>query len=140
MTVVYQPSKNPCEGCGKAFEIIRQRGRPPVRCQPCREVKLEEKAESAALAISQVDPDTLFSGDPKLLLGTPFDLPRGAEAQCMIRGCGRIFTSNSACDSHRDFRSNPVCSDPAAMGMVPKERRGLPIWTRPTEKDVDGEA
>lgn len=127
----------PCRDCGQTFMRQKKRGKPPVRCAYCKEVA--DAAHTAAVTVSQEDIEDSFKGDPALLKGTPDQLPRGGEAQCPgSRGCGRIFTSNSACDDHKTFGTDgnlKECKDPATFGMIPIERRGLPIWRKPMDPD-----
>lgn len=62
---------------------------------------------------------------------TRSDLPKGREAQCPI--CWRVFGSDSSCETHKPYR-RPVsvaCKDPASLGMVALERRGVAIWVIP---------
>lgn len=136
--VTWIENAEPCEGCSKTFIRPRKRGRPPKKCPDC---SAWDEAEKASLVTtSQETIDELFSGDKELLKGTPDALPKGAEAQCPPpRGCGRIFTSDSAAESHKVFGANgnlASCKDPASLGMEPRERREIPIWTRPTPKEV----
>jgi hypothetical protein len=58
------------------------------------------------------------------------DLPKGVEAQCPV--CWRIFTRNSVAERHKTYRPlGTTCADPASLGLVPKERRGLVVWSGP---------
>jgi len=62
---------------------------------------------------------------------TQKDLPKGAEAQCVL--CWRIFGSDSTCEKHKPYKL-PVtteCKDPISIGLIAKERRGLRIWAAP---------
>lgn len=136
--VIWRESAEPCEGCNKTFMRPVKRGRPPKKCVDCAAWDDAEKA-----ATMQTSDETLeenFSGDKALLQGTPDALPKGAEAQCPpgSGGCGRIFTSDSACEAHKSYKPGGgiICKDPAALGMEPRERRGIPVWTRPTPKDA----
>lgn len=133
-------NSEPCEGCNKTFMRPRKRGRPPKKCLDCSAWDDSEKA--ALVTTSQETLDELFSGDKALLQGTPDALPKGAEAQCPPpRGCGRIFTSDSAAEDHKVYGANGSlgsCKDPASLGMEPRERRGVPVWTRPSPKEDVG--
>lgn len=130
----------PCVGCNKTFMRPRKRGRPPTKCLDCQAWSDAEKA--ALVTTSEETLEELFTGDKALLQGTPSEIPKGAEAQCPSpRGCGRIFTSDSACEDHKVYGPNgnlANCKDPATLGMQPRERRGLPVWTRPAPKEVVG--
>lgn len=123
-------SAEPCRGCGQVFSRPKQRGKPPVRCQPCKD------SIAANLAVPQETLEEAFKGDKDLLKGTPDSLPKGGEAQCPLSGCGRIFTSDSGAESHKYYSTlgKAFCKDPATLGMVPIERRGLPIWRKPTDE------
>lgn len=136
--VVWVENAEPCTGCGVTFMRPRKRGRPPTKCENCSAVDVAEKA--ASVTVSQETLEQLFGGDQALLKGTPSEIPKGAEAQCpRPNGCGRIFTSDSACEAHKVYGAKgnlASCKDPASLGMEPRERRGLPIWTRPTPVEV----
>lgn len=133
--VVMVENVEPCRDCGQVFMRAKKRGKPPVRCADCREKNEQIKALEVTTSPETIE--SLFSGDRFLLQGTPNEVPKGAEAQCpRPRGCGRLFTSNTACDRHKVFGSNgniERCLDPASLGMEPRERRGLPVWTTPSE-------
>lgn len=145
--VTWIQAVEPCRDCGSAFMRPKKRGKPPVRCEDCRSKLDAEKA--AEVTVSDEKLDELFKGDRFLLQGTPSELPRGAEAQCpsiRLGKCGRIFTSNSACDEHKKWLPNGSyeCIDPATLGMEPRSRvrdadketeRIIPVWTRPTVKE-----
>lgn len=136
--VAWIESAEPCTGCEKTFMRPRKRGRPPTKCTDC--LSWDEVEKAALVTTSQETLEELFSGDPQLLKGTPDAIPKGAEAQCPTNpgpGCGRLFTSNSACDSHKSFQANGgfICKDPASLGMEPRERRGQPVWTHPSPKE-----
>lgn len=121
----------PCRDCGLVFEREKKRGRPPVRCQDCKDkVTVEQE-----LIVSQVDPETLFIGPKEELLGNRSHKPQGSEAQC-IR-CNRVFTSDSSCESHKDYGINPPCLNPANLGMVAKDRRGIPVWVKPSGREFE---
>ena len=66
---------------------------------------------------------------------TKADLPKGAEAQCVI--CWRIFGGDSVCERHKPYAKpkSPICKEPATLGMVAVDRRGLAVWTRPTPQN-----
>jgi len=135
----YKDSKEPCVGCGKTFQHAVKRGRPPVRCIDCQSGV--DAAKAAQVTVSEEVLESLYTGDKFLLQGTPDQRPKvgSAEAQCPTTGkCGRIFTSNSACDDHKRWLPNGSydCIDPATLGMEPRERRGIPVWTRPTPADA----
>jgi hypothetical protein len=136
--VTWIENSEPCEGCNKTFMRPRKRGRPPKKCVDCSAWDAAEKA--ATVTVSDEKLDELFSGDKSLLQGTPDALPKGAEAQCPPpRGCGRIFTSDSAAEDHKVYGPNgnlANCKDPASLGMEPRERREIPVWTRPTPKEA----
>lgn len=135
--VTWVESAEPCEGCNKVFMRPRKRGRPPKKCPDCSAWDDAEKA--TLVTTSQETLDELFKGNKKLLQGTPDALPKGAEAQCpQPHGCGRIFTSDSACEDHKTYKPGGgiICKDPATLGMEPRERRELPVWTRPTPKEA----
>lgn len=108
----------------------KQRGKPPVRCQECKDTK------ESALAVSQETLEEAFKGDKALLKGTPDSLPKGGEAKCPLTGCGKIFTSDSACEAHKYYSplGKAFCKDPALLGMAPIERRGIPIWRKPMDE------
>lgn len=135
--VKWVENAEPCEGCNNTFMRPMKRGRPPKKCQDCSAWDDAEKAVTVTTSDEKLE--ELFSGDKKLLQGTPNVIPKGAEAQCPPpRGCGRIFTSDSACESHKTYSANGSlgkCKDPASLGMEPRERRGVPVWTRPTIKE-----
>lgn len=114
-----------CE-CGKLYEKPI-RGRPPARCPECRDHAIWEKNSQVV-----VDEDTLFSGDPALLLGTPKVVLQGRESQCTT--CERVFASHHGFEFHKDFRRNPSCVEPSSLGMIARERRGLPIWMVPSDR------
>ncbi len=59
---------------------------------------------------------------------TKADLPKGREAQCPI--CWRMFKSDWAAELHKPYRRpvTDVCKEPAGLGMVALERRGLAVW------------
>ncbi len=135
--VTWVESAEPCEGCNKVFMRPRKRGRPPKKCPDCSAWDEAEKASTITTSDEKLE--ELFSGDKNLLQGTPSALPKGAEAQCPPpNGCGRIFTSDSACEDHKTYKPGGgiICKDPATLGMEPRERRGVPVWTRPSPKDV----
>lgn len=138
--VTWVESAEPCEGCDKTFMRPRKRGRPPKKCADC--LAWDDAEKAVTVATSQETIDELFSGDKELLNGTPDALPKGAEAQCPPpRGCGRIFTSDSAAEDHKVYGPNGSlanCKDPASLGMEPRERREIPVWTRPTPKEAIG--
>lgn len=138
--VTWRENADPCTACNKTFMRPVKRGRPPTKCPDCAAWDVAEKA--VAVTTSDETLEEKFSGDKALLQGTPDSLPKGAEAQCPPpRGCGRIFTSDSACESHKVYgpKGNLAqCKDPASLGMEPRERRGLPVWTRPTPKEDVG--
>lgn len=116
----------PCKDCGIVFEREKKRGRPPTRCQDCR----DKIAVDQEIIVSLVDPETLYAGPIEKLLGDKAAYPQGSESQCCL--CWRIFTSDSSCESHKVYlKDTTICSDPASIGMVPKERRGLPVWVKP---------
>lgn len=122
-------SKEPCVDCGNTFLRLKQRGRPPTRCNDCKVVKLQIEALENPIEINE---ETLYHGDKKELLGNRAHKPQGAEAQCVR--CNRVFTSDSSCESHKDYLTEGVCMDPASLGMVAKDRRGIPVWTRPSDR------
>lgn len=131
--IVWIENSEPCRDCGQTFLRPRKRGKPPVRCEDCKGKVDAAKAEEVTVSVETLA--ELFQGDPVLLKGTPGERPKGAEAQCPTSGkCGRIFTSNSACDDHKQWLPNGSynCIDPATLGMEPRERREIPVWTRPT--------
>lgn len=136
--VAWIENAEPCEGCNKTFMRPKKRGRPPKKCVDC--LAWDDAEKAATRTTSDETLEERFTGDKALLKGTPDALPKGAEAQCPPpRGCGRIFTSDSACESHKVYGpsgSLASCKDPATLGMEPRERRGIPVWTRPTPKDV----
>lgn len=136
--ITWIENSEPCVTCTKVFMRPRRRGRPPTKCPDCLAWSDAEKA--AVVTTSDEKLEELFSGPKVLLLGTPMEIPKGAEAQCPLpRGCGRIFTSDSACEDHKVYGPNgnlANCKDPATLGMEPRMRRELPIWTRPTPKEV----
>lgn len=138
--VTWRENAEPCEGCNKTFMRPVKRGRPPKKCVDCAAWDAAEKA--VAVTTSDETLEEKFSGDKALLQGTPDALPKGAEAQCPPpRGCGRIFTSDSACEDHKTYgpKGNlAACKDPASLGMEPRERRGVPVWTRPSPKEDVG--
>lgn len=135
--ITWRENAEPCVGCNKTFMRPVKRGRPPTKCPDCAAWSDAEKA--ALVTTSDETLEELFSGDKALLNGTPEDIPKGAEAQCPPpRGCGRIFTSDSACEDHKVYGPNgnlANCKDPATLGMQPRERRGIPVWTRPSPKE-----
>lgn len=48
------PSKNAqCKSCGKTFELPKQRGRPPVKCEDCRNGKTKAKQDTSREAKSE---------------------------------------------------------------------------------------
>jgi len=122
-------SKEPCTDCGNKFMRIKQRGRPPVRCDDCRILYVQQQVIQNPVDVNE---DRLYKGPKAELKGNRGHKPEGAEAQC-IR-CNRTFTSDSACEAHKDYRTEKVCIDPASLGMVAIERRGHPIWTRPSNR------
>lgn len=134
--VVWVENAEPCVGCGVTFMRPRKRGRPPTKCENCSATDDATKAELVTTSTESLE--QLFSGAKALLKGTPNEIPKGAEAQCpRPRGCGRIFTSNSACDDHKVYGPDgnlKLCKDPATLGMEPRERREIPVWTRPSPK------
>lgn len=136
--VTWIESAEPCVGCEKTFMRPRKRGKPPTRCSDCKAWADAEKAVGVTTSTEMLE--ELFTGDQKLLNGTPGAIPKGAEAQCPLpRGCSRIFTSDSAAEDHKVYGANgnlQFCKDPATLGMQPRERRGVPVWTRPTPKEV----
>jgi hypothetical protein len=54
-------------------------------------------------------------------------MPPGSRP-CLCRGCGEIFSSNSAFDSHR---SGFACKPPEKCGLVLAERGDWTIWALP---------
>lgn len=128
----------PCRDCSQTFMRPKRKGKPPVRCQPCRDKFEAEKI--LKVAVSQETVENAYSGSKEKLLGDHKDLPNGGEAQCpWPRGCGRIFTSDSACEAHKEYDGKgniKPCKDPALLGMIPIERRGLPIWRKPMDPDT----
>jgi hypothetical protein len=135
--VVWIENAEPCVSCTKTFMRPKKRGRPPTKCLDCQAWSDAEKA--TAVTTSEETLEEKFSGPKVLLKGTPMEIPKGAEAQCPApRGCGRIFTSDSACEDHKVYGPNGYiasCKDPASLGMEPRERRKIPVWTRPTLKE-----
>lgn len=123
-------SAEPCRDCGQDFMRAKQRGRPPVRCQDCKDSLDQSKV------VSQETLEEAFKGDKALLKGTPDSLPKGGEAKCPLLGCEKIFTSDSACESHKSYSplGKALCKDPALLGMIPIERRGIPIWRKPMDE------
>lgn len=121
-------NKEPCVSCGASFLRPKKRGRPPTKCESCRD-------EAAQVVYVPTEDEEVYTGDPEKLLGCFDDLPKGNEAQCV--SCWRLFTSDSACEFHKDYRRNPVCRDPQSLGMVARERRELPIWTRPSNRNFE---
>lgn len=121
-----------CVTCGVEFERLRRRGRPITRCDPCRDDAVKEKMTVRRLVVNSVEPEAVFAGDPALLLGTPKGVGGlvGRESQCTL--CSRVFSSHSAFEFHKDFRRNPSCIEPGSLGMVPRERRGIPVWVVPS--------
>lgn len=138
--ITWVENAEPCTACNKVFMRPKKRGRPPTKCLDCQAWTDAEKA--AEVTTSNEMLEELFSGDKELLKGTPDDIPKGAEAQCPApRGCGRLFTSDSAAERHKSYGPDgnlASCKDPATLGMQPRERRGLPVWTNPTPKEVVG--
>lgn len=124
-------NSEPCRDCGQVFMRPKKRGKPPVRCEGCKGKADAVKADE--VRTSDAELEDLFQGDKNLLQGTPGERPKGNEAQCPTR-CGRIFTSNTSCDSHKKWLPNGsyTCLDPAELGMEPRTRRGIPVWTRST--------
>lgn len=137
--ITWIENAEPCVSCEKTFMRPRKRGRPPTKCPDCSAWADAEKA--VAVTTSDEKLEELFSGPKVLLLGTPMEIPKGAEAQCpRPNGCGRIFTSDSACEAHKVYGPSgniANCKDPATLGMEPRTRREIPIWTRPTVKVED---
>lgn len=135
--ITWIENAEPCTVCEKTFMRPRKRGRPPTKCPDCLAWSDAEKA--VAVTTSDEKLEELFAGPKVLLRGTPQEIPKGAEAQCPApHGCGRIFTSDSACESHKVYGANgnlASCKDPASLGMEPRERRDIPVWTRPTPKE-----
>ena len=119
----YVENKEPCVDCGATFNRPKKRGRPPTRCESCRD-KVEQ------VVYVPTEEEKVYNGPKAKLLGDYNDHPKGNEAQCVT--CWRIFTSDSACEFHKDYRRNPICRDPSTLGMVARERRDIPIWTRPS--------
>lgn len=123
-----------CEGCNKVFMRPRRRGRPPTKCLDC--VAWDDAEKASLVTTSQETLDELFKGPKALLKGTPDALPKGSEAQCpRPSGCGRIFSSDTACERHKKYGPNgnlQPCLDPASLGMEPRTRREIPVWTTPT--------
>jgi hypothetical protein len=66
---------------------------------------------------------------------TRSDIPHGAEAQCPI--CWRIFTRDGVCEKHKPYASpkTPECKDPATLGFVRRDRRGVAVWSGPPAPD-----
>lgn len=135
-------NSEPCKDCGVVFMREKKRGRPPTRCLDCR--ALFEAAQLAgetaartvpAVSIQQGETERIFDGPKNKLKGDRADKPQGSEAQCPL--CWRIFTSDSAAEAHKVYPKEDqliLCKDPATIGMVPRSRRNLPIWTRPTDR------
>jgi hypothetical protein len=146
--ITWIESAEPCVECGEVFMRPRKKGKPPVRCATCKEGL--EAAKAAEITVPEETLEQLFQGSKVLLRGTPEERPTGAEAQCPTRGkCGRIFTSNSACDLHKKWLPNGSyeCLDPETLGMEPRSRRRdidkpteriVPVWTVPTPKEDNG--
>jgi DNA-directed RNA polymerase subunit M/transcription elongation factor TFIIS len=134
--ITWIESAEPCTECSQVFMRPRKRGRPPTKCEGCS--NKDDANKAILVTTSQECLEQNFSGDQVLLQGTPSEIPHGAEAQCpRPRGCGRIFTSNSACDDHKVYGPDgnlKACKDPATLGMEPRERREIPVWTRPSLK------
>jgi hypothetical protein len=69
------------------------------------------------------------------------DLPmqNTKQSQCMIMGCWRMFSSDSACEKHKPW-TRPVsdgCKDPAGLGMESRERGdGVSVWSVPMDPAV----
>lgn len=141
--ITWIESSEPCRDCGVVFMRPRKRGKPPVRCEKCKSTA--DAVQAIEVTTTDERLDELFTGDKTLLQGTPGERPKGAEAQCPTTGkCGRIFTSNSSCDMHKQWLPNGSykCIDPATLGMEPRSRkrddgRIVPVWTRPTP--IEGE-
>src|SRR5258705_4426679 len=120
--ITWRENAEPCVSCNKTFMRPVKRGRPPTKCTDCLVWSDAEKA--AEVTTSPEKLEELFSGPKVLLQGTPQEIPKGAEAQCPApRGCGRIFTSYSACEDHTVYGANgniAKCKDPASLGMEPR--------------------
>lgn len=125
--IKFKDSKEPCLDCKKTFQVPIQRGRPATRCVECRDKKLAE-----SMVDVEINLDNIYSGPAEALKGSRSHKPQGAEAQCVR--CNRLFTSDSACEFHKDYRTTEVCRDPATLGMVPRERREIPVWTKPSDR------
>jgi hypothetical protein len=129
MTELVQ-NKEPCVDCGEIFMRIKQRGRPPTRCNDCKSLFVQQRVEANVVEVNE---ERLYRGNKKELLGNwNIHRPNGNEAQCPK--CGRVFTSDSACESHKDYRTVEVCIDPSTLGMVALSRRDIPVWTRPSNR------
>lgn len=124
--ITYIQNAEPCRDCGETFMRARKKGRPPTRCEACQTSFTSEQFETT----TQEEIEALYSGPTDKLKGNERDLPKGNEAQCVL--CWRIFTSDSAAESHKSYQGRTSCVDPATLGMEPRERRGLPVWTRPS--------
>lgn len=124
--ITYIQNAEPCRDCGEVFMRARKKGRPPTRCEACQESFVSDQFETTTQDII----DSLYSGPADKLKGNERDLPKGNEAQCVL--CWRIFTSDSAAEAHKSYAGRTSCVDPATLGMEPRERRGLPVWTRPS--------
>jgi hypothetical protein len=69
--------------------------------------------------------------------------PKGSECQCPA--CGRFFTSPSGFDFHQWWRGRGdkarlVCFDPAAIGMVDRQRTAGETWGLPDRETGKGGA
>src|SRR5215469_13906880 len=53
------------------------------------------------------------------------------EAQCPK--CGRVFSTDRNCELHKRYLKGGglECLDPAGIGLVSTERRGVPVWHLP---------
>lgn len=131
-------NSEPCRDCGLIFMRLKKKGKPPVRCLTCKDAYELEKVQRET--VSQEIVENAYSGPKEKLLGDSSDKPNGGESQCpRPRGCGRIFTSDSACESHKlygDDGNLKECKNPASLGMIPIERRGLPIWRKPMDPET----
>lgn len=145
MTVELVESKNPCVECAKPFMRPKQKGRPPTRCPDCKEAHSQAEVEKQAAIVAAVNPETLWSGSKAALRGSKTYRPIGANAQCV--NCWRVFSSDSGCEGHKDYRKNPPCIDPATLGYVAKEKKGyqaggsdviaIPVWVKPSDRFLD---
>jgi hypothetical protein len=93
-----------CKECGKEFSKPATRGRPPTRCEACREIIVATKT------VAPVKPDVPVWLARCINCSTLWN----STSQCHCPTCHRQFGSITGFDKHRDAEKG-ICIDPESM-------------------------